>query len=169
MRLCGRRRCWRRGELGERYGSCSRVFGYARGVRLPYFTAAGERRQEGAVEDSLTEAVIGVAMEVHRGLGPGLLETVYERVLALELSDVGFQVQRQVPLPVRWKRHVISPAYRLDLLVNGALVVEIKCVEHVLAVHKAQLRSYLKLGGYQTALLLNFQTALLKDGIHRLW
>jgi GxxExxY protein len=138
-------------------------------VRLLYFTAAGERRQEGAVEDSLSESVIGVAIEVHRGLGPGLLETVYERVLALELTDAGFQVRRQVQLPVRWKQHVISPAYRLDLLVNDALVVEVKCVEHVLAVHKAQVRSYVKLGGFRTALLLNFQTALLKDGIHRLW
>jgi GxxExxY protein len=119
--------------------------------------------------DVTTERVIGVAIEVHRGLGPGMLESVYERVLAVELADAGFAVDRQVPLSIHWKQHHIADAYRIDLLVNRELVLEIKCVEHVLAVHKAQVRSYLKLGNYRAALLLNFQSALLRDGIHRFW
>lgn len=119
--------------------------------------------------DSLTERVIGVAIGIHRGLGPGLLESVYERVLAVELAEAGLHVARQVPLSIQWKQHRIPDAYRVDLLVNGELVVEVKAVEHVLGVHKAQVRSYLALGRYRAALLLNFHEAFLRDGIHRFW
>lgn len=115
----------------------------------------------------MTKQVIGAAMRVHRGVGPGLLESVYERLLALELEHAGFHVERQVPVSVTWRDMHIADAYRADLVVSGQVVVEIKAVERVLPVHRAQLRTYLQLGRYPTGLLINFHEALLKDGLYR--
>jgi GxxExxY protein len=118
--------------------------------------------------DRLTEQVIGSAIEVHRCLGPGLLESAYEECLAWELSHVGLKIQRQVPLPVVYKEVRLDVGYRLDLVVEKRLIVELKTVEKLLPIHQAQLLTYLKLSGLKTGLLLNFNSAVLKDGITRM-
>ncbi len=121
------------------------------------------------MEDAaLTERVIGCAIEVHRHLGPGLLEGVYEDCLCHELLQSGVVFQRQVQLPVVYKGVQLEAAYRLDLLVDRQLVVEIKAVDRILAIHEAQLLTYLRMSGHRTGLLLNFNHAVLKDGIRRL-
>jgi GxxExxY protein len=118
-------------------------------------------------DGTLTEQVIGAAIRIHRGVGPGLLESVYERLLALELAHAGFRVERQVPVDVTWRGERFRDAYRADLVISSSLVVEIKAVERVLPVHRAQLRTYLQLGDYPIGLLINFHEALLKDGVYR--
>jgi len=118
--------------------------------------------------DALTEKVIGAAIEVHRHLGPGLLESAYEECLCWELSHQSINVKRQVPLPVIYKEVTLDIGYRLDLVVEDRLIVELKTVEKVLPIHEAQLLTYLKLSGLRTGLLLNFNSAVLKDGIKRL-
>lgn len=117
--------------------------------------------------DPLTEKVIGCAIEVHRILGPGLLESAYEQCLARELAlqEIGFQLQ--VPVPVEYKGVRLDCGYRIDVLVNEQLILELKAVETILGIHKAQLLSYMKLSGISTGLLLNFNVQLLKDGITR--
>ncbi|HYE60427.1 MAG TPA: GxxExxY protein [Phycisphaerales bacterium] len=124
---------------------------------------------EGAFEqeDPLTREIIGGAIEVHRVLGPGLLESAYEECLASELSDRGLQVQRQIGVPVVYKGRRLELGYRLDLLVNESVIVELKTVDKVLPVHEAQLMSYLKLMNKRVGLLLNFHVPVLKDGIVR--
>jgi len=117
--------------------------------------------------DPLTREIVGGAIEVHKALGPGLLENVYEECLYIELSDRGLSVQTQVPLPVTFKGRILNVGYRLDLLVNDSVIVELKTVERVLPVHEAQLLTYLKLSGKRTGLLLNFNSAYMKDGILR--
>lgn len=119
------------------------------------------------VAADVTERVIGAAMRVHRGVGPGLLESVYERLFSLELEHSGLHVERQVPVSVTWRGLLIQDAYRADLVVSGHVVVEIKAVERVLPIHRAQLWTYLQLGGYPIGLLINFHEALLKDGLYR--
>ena len=116
----------------------------------------------------MTEKVIGAAIEVHRHLGPGLLESAYEECLAWELSHAGLKVQRQVPLPVVYKEVRLDVGYRLDLVVENQLIVELKTVEKLLPIHQAQILTYLKLSGLRTGLLLNFNSAVLKDGIKRM-
>ncbi|MDP9236651.1 MAG: GxxExxY protein [Chloroflexota bacterium] len=118
--------------------------------------------------DPLTERVIGAAIEVHRHLGPGLLEGAYEECLCWELSDLGIIFQRQVPLPLHYKDVRLDIGYRLDVVVEGRLVVELKTVDSLTALHQAQLLTYLKLGGYRTGLLLNFNVPLLRAGIKRI-
>ena len=118
--------------------------------------------------EAVTSRIIAAAIEVHRTLGPGLLETIYEQCLAQELVDAGLAVRRQVELPVSYKGRSLPGAYRLDVIVEELVVVEIKSVEAVLAVHKAQVLTYLKLTGLKAGLLLNFNVSLLKDGIARL-
>lgn len=132
-----------------------------------------ETQSNGATEKKLrdsviTDMIIGSAIEVHQTLGPGLLESVYESCLAYELVKAGCSVDRQKPLPVSYKGMELQEGFRLDLLVNDTVVVELKCVEKILPVHEAQLYTYLKLSGKHTGLLLNFYTKLLKDGIHRI-
>jgi len=122
----------------------------------------------GLREGSLTERIIGCAIEVHRELGPGLLESMYEEALAMELEAAGIPFLRQVEIPVLYKGRELPGKYRLDLLVSSLVVVELKCVEMLLPVHEAQLLTYLKLGDWRTGLLLNFNTALLRDGIRRM-
>ena len=118
--------------------------------------------------DSLTQTVIGFAIEVHKQLGPGLLESAYETCLCYELSEKGFSFDRQVDLPVSYKSIEIGVGYRLDIVVENKLIIELKTVERILPVHEAQLLTYLKLGGFRTGLILNFNSAVLKDGIRRL-
>ena len=118
--------------------------------------------------DPLSGAVIGHAIEVHRTLGPGLLESVYEECLCFELSAAGIKFERQVPLPIIYKSVRLQCGYRMDIVVDGRLVVEVKTVEKLLPVHDAQLLTYLKLGGLPTGLLLNFHAPVLRDGIKRL-
>lgn len=118
--------------------------------------------------DQLTDRVIGLAIDVHRELGPGLLESAYEACLCHELKAAGIAFGHQVPLPVNYKGVWIEAGYRLDLVVERRLVVELKTVEAIAPVHEAQLLTYLKLTGLRTGLLLNFNTPLLKDGIRRM-
>ncbi len=118
--------------------------------------------------DRLTEKVIGLAIEVHRGLGPGLLESAYEECLCYEFGESGVPFKRQVPLPVVYKSVELDCGYRMDIVVDNRLVLELKTVEKILPIHEAQLLTYLKLGRLRTGLLLNFNTSVLKDGIRRL-
>jgi GxxExxY protein len=115
----------------------------------------------------ITETIIGAAIEVHRHLGPGLLESVYEAALAYEITGRGLVVARQVPVPIVYKGLRFEEGYRVDLLVADAVVVELKCVEALLPVHDAQVISYLRLTNKSVALLINFKVAMLKDGIRR--
>ncbi len=115
-----------------------------------------------------TETIIGKAIEVHRHLGPGLLESAYEACLMYELVQGGFMVEQQKPVSIHYKGVYIDCGYRIDLLVENSVVVELKAVEKLLPVHKAQLLSYLKLSGYKLGLLINFNVEILKNGIQRI-
>jgi len=114
-----------------------------------------------------TERVIGAAIEVHRHLGPGLLESTYEACLTQELAEAGFRVERQKALPVIYKGLRLDLGYRLDLVVDGSLIIELKSVDRLDRVHMSQMLSYLKLSGYGLGLLINFNVPQLKDGIRR--
>jgi GxxExxY protein len=116
--------------------------------------------------DPLTHRIIGSALEVHRGLGPGLLEATYERALRLELQNAGLAFVRQVTVPVLYKG-VIVGEYRADLIVENKVVVEIKSVDRLVGLHEAQLLAYMRVLGLPTGLLLNFNTEVLKSGIRR--
>lgn len=117
--------------------------------------------------NQLTEAIIGGAIEVHRHLGPGLLENAYEVALCRELQLRRIPLLRQKQLRMTYKGVTLPIGYRLDLLVDNRVVVEVKAVETLLPIHEAQLLTYLKLGGYQVGLLLNFNVPILRDGIRR--
>lgn len=119
--------------------------------------------------DALTEAIIGAAIEVHRSLGPGLLESAYLATLLHELSLKGLRCRTEVPVPVVYKGVKLECGYRMDLLVEDEVVVELKAVEQLLPVHQAQVITYLKLAGKAVGLLLNFNAVLLKDGIRRVF
>jgi GxxExxY protein len=118
--------------------------------------------------NELSDRVIGHAIEVHRHLGPGLLESTYEECLCYELTQAGLAYERQLPLPVTYKEIRLDVAYRIDLVVDRRLIVEVKTVERLLPIHEAQLITYLRLSGIQIGLLLNFHTPVLKEGIRRL-
>ena len=118
--------------------------------------------------DPTSNKVIGFAIEVHRNLGPGLLESAYEDCLALEMKQNGVSFRRQVALPVNYKGFKLDSAYRLDFVIEEYLVVEIKAVERLLPIHEAQLLTYPKLSGLKIGLLLNFNVPLLRDGIKRM-
>ena len=120
------------------------------------------------IDENLTELIIGKAMAVHSALGPGLLESVYETCLAYELSQIGVTVERQKVLPVRYKDVALDDGLRIDMVVAGKVIVELKCVEKILPVHEAQLYTYLKLSGTKVGLLINFYTRHLRDGIKRI-
>ena len=117
--------------------------------------------------DPLTEAVIGAAIEVHRILGPGLLESIYQRALCHELGLRGIRHVPQQRLPVTYKGVELGDDLRMDILVEDQLVVELKAIDELLPIHEAQLLTYLRLSGHHTGLLLNFNVRLLKDGIKR--
>ncbi len=117
--------------------------------------------------NEISRQVIGAAIEVHRELGPGLLETAYEACLAYELSQRGLAVERQKQLPIAYKSVQLDTVYRLDLLVERQVIVELKAVEQLSPVHRTQLLTYLKLSGVELGLLINFNVKVLKDGVSR--
>jgi GxxExxY protein len=119
-------------------------------------------------ENDIGSVLLAAAMKVHSALGPGLLEGAYELCLSYELEKAGLQVRKQVGLPARYEELRIETAYRVDLLVNDRVVVELKAIESVLPVHRAQLLSYLRLGGFKLGYLLNFNVLHMRDGIVRL-
>ena len=117
--------------------------------------------------DALTDTIIGSAIAVHRRLGPGLLESAYEQALAYELAKVGLLVERQVPFDLVYDEVTLETAYRLDILVERQVVVEVKSVEGLRPIHGLQLATYLRLGNYPYGLLINFNMARLVDGVQR--
>jgi GxxExxY protein len=116
--------------------------------------------------NDISGAVIGCAIEVHKLLGPGLLESIYESALCYELTEAGIEFERQKELPIRYKQHQLGQ-YRLDLVVEKQIVVELKSVERWDPVFSAQVLGYMKMGNYPVGLLINFNTSLLKHGIKR--
>ena len=116
----------------------------------------------------LTELIIGAAIEVHRNTGPGLMESVYEECLCYELNQLGLKFERQVELPVSYKQVKLKCGFRMDVVVEGAVVLELKTVDTLLPIHSAQLLTYLKLSGKKVGLLINFNEPKLKDGLKRL-
>lgn len=116
----------------------------------------------------ITEIIIGSAMTVHRELGPGLLESAYEPCLMYELVAEGLRVERQKPLPVVYKGVNLECGYRLDLVVENKIILELKTVEKILPIHEAQVLSYLKLSGHTLGFLINFHVDILKNGIRRI-
>ena len=119
------------------------------------------------IENLITEKIIGCAIEVHKNLGPGLLESAYEECLFYELQQLGVNVKKQVPLPIVYKETKLEAGYRIDLLVENKVIVEIKSVDAIADIHKAQLMTYMKLAGIKVGLLINFNVTKLKDGIVR--
>ena len=119
-------------------------------------------------KDELSRQVIGCAMEVHRRLGPGLLESAYHACLVHELSLAGIAFEKELALPVPYKGVLLDCGYRLDVVVERRLILELKSVDALLPVHHAQLMTYLKLTGLRVGLLINFNVVLLKDGIKRI-
>jgi GxxExxY protein len=117
--------------------------------------------------EAIARAVLDAAFRIHTALGPGLLESAYEACLEHELAKREFPVQKQVPMPLRFGEAYLPIAYRLDMLVGGVLVVEVKCVDRLHDLHRAQLLSYSKLGGFKLGLLLNFNTLHMRNGIKR--
>ena len=120
------------------------------------------------IENSIGTAIVASAMTVHSALGPGLLESAYEFCLAHELSKRGLDVRKQVSIPIVYDELTIENGYRIDLLANDLVVVELKAIEAVTPVHRAQLLSYLRLGGFKLGYLLNFNVAHMRDGVMRL-
>ncbi len=118
-------------------------------------------------ENILSSKVIGACIEVHKQLGPGLLESTYEICLAYELKQMGFNIKRQVPLPVVYKEVKLNAGYRIDLIVEDKLVIEIKSIEDLAPIHTAQILTYLKLTNIKLGLLINFNKVKLVDGIKR--
>jgi len=123
---------------------------------------------EGLKENRIGTQIVDATMAVHSGMGPGLLESAYEFCLAHELVKRGVRVRNQVYVPIRYDGIVIENSYRLDLLVEDLVIVELKSVETILPVHRGQVRSYLRLGGFRLGYLLNFNVAHIRDGITRL-
>ena len=119
-------------------------------------------------DNEITEKVIGAAIEVHRHLGPGLLESAYEQCLCYELSNLGLSFQRQVPVPIVYKGIKLDSVYKVDLFVEAAVIVELKAVEELLPIHKAQLLTYLKASNTRVGLLINFNVPILINGLKRM-
>lgn len=126
------------------------------------------RKGDEGARERLSGRVIGCALEVHRALGPGLLESAYEQCLAHELTRAGLNFQRQKSMPVNYKARNLDCGYRLDFLVEDRLILELKSVEKITELHRAQLLSYLRLSGLRCGLLLNFNSLRLKDGLVRI-
>jgi GxxExxY protein len=118
--------------------------------------------------NGLTEKVIGACIEIHRELGPGLLESAYEECLCYELEQQGLQFTRQQPLPVTYKGVRLDCGYKMDIVLEGRLILELKTVEHLMPIHEAQLLTYLKLTGLRLGLLLNFNVPIFRQGIKRI-
>jgi GxxExxY protein len=124
--------------------------------------------QENDRLDQISHRIIGAAIEVHRHLGPGLLESAYESCLVFELKHLGLRVEEQKPLPVIYKEVRLDCGYRLDMVVEDEIIVEIKAVEKLLPIHEAQLLSYLRLAKKRVGLLMNFHVPVLKNGLKRI-
>lgn len=119
------------------------------------------------MDNKLTEKIIGAAINVHRALGPVLLESAYQECLLFELKSIGLNVRKEIALPIVYKDVKLDHGYRIDLLVENKIILELKTVEHFTDVHSAQILTYMKLGNYPLGLLINFHTKLLKNGIKR--
>ena len=117
--------------------------------------------------EEIGKQIVDAAFHVHKELGPGLLESAYERCLVFELIERGFQVERQKKLPIRYKGKLLEGGYRLDLIVENEIIIELKTVDKILPVHEAQLISYLKLSDKRLGYLINFKVNLIKNGIYR--
>jgi len=117
--------------------------------------------------NEITDKIIGAAIRVHKELGPGLLESAYEACLAFELRDAGLLVEIQKPLPVMYRGVKLDCGYRLDIVVENKVILELKAVEKIIPIHEAQILSYLKLSGLRLGLLINFNSLYLKDGLKR--
>jgi GxxExxY protein len=128
------------------------------------YAEIAEKRME---INQLTEAVIGACIEVHRNLGPGLLESAYHQCLCHELTLRGIPFQKEFPLAVSYKGTHLDCGYKADLVVDGRLLLELKSVDALNQIHEAQLMTYLRLGGWEVGLLINFNVTMLKDGIRR--
>jgi GxxExxY protein len=118
--------------------------------------------------DQISRRIIGAAIEVHRHLGPGLLESAYQSCLVFELKKLGFRVEEQKPLPIVYKEVKLDCGYRLDVVVEDEIIVEVKAVEKLLPIHEAQLLSYLRLAHKKVGLLINFHVPVLKSGLKRI-
>ncbi|MFN0039201.1 MAG: GxxExxY protein [Burkholderiales bacterium] len=118
-------------------------------------------------EDTLSHRIIGASIEVHRNLGPGLLESIYETALEMELNESGLQVRRQMELPVLYKGKRLEGGYRVDLVVENLVIVEIKAVERLLPLFESQLLTYLKLSGMKLGLLINFNSSVVSNSVRR--
>ena len=132
-------------------------------------TQRGSQREP--IPDAVNEisgSVVDAAFQVHETLGPGLLESVYEQCLEYELTNRGLDIKRQVQVPLRYKDLEFDCGFRIDLLVNDAVVVELKAVDVVLPIHRAQILTYLKITGHRVGLLINFNQTMIKNGIQRL-
>jgi len=135
---------------------------------MKLLTTESQRHRETESErDPRTAAIIGAAIEVHRSIGPGLLESAYEECLCHELHLRGLSFQRQVALPVSYKGLKLDCGYKIDLIVESEIVVELKSIEKIIPVHEAQLLTYLKISGKRVGVLINFNSALLTQGIIR--
>jgi len=119
-------------------------------------------------ENEISYKIIGAALELHKNIGPGLLESAYEYALAHDLKEMGLDVKQQQPMPFIYKNIQLDTGYRLDLIVNDKVIIELKSVETLAPVHYAQTLTYLKLSGLKLALLINFNSKSLKDNIHRI-
>ena len=117
---------------------------------------------------SRTHDIVGAAIEVHRRLGPGLLESAYQTCLCRELLIPGISLQSQVPLPLQYRGLQLDCGYRLDLVINNSIIIEVKAVRRVLPIHRAQLLTYLKLTKYRLGLLINFNVEVLRSGLYRI-
>jgi GxxExxY protein len=129
--------------------------------------ARGKARKQRMTENEIGTIVVESAIGVHRELGPGLLETVYELILARELEDRGLKVDRQVPVPIQYKGTTFDEGFRADIIVESKVILELKSVERATAAHKKQVQTYLRLTGCKLGYLLNFGEALMKAGITR--
>ena len=118
-------------------------------------------------ENEITGDILNVCIQIHRNLGPGLFESIYEEVLAYELVKLGYSVERQRAIDVEWDGHNLGVGFRADLVVESLIIIELKSIEKLQAVHFKQLNTYLKLTGMRVGLLINFNEMLLKDGFHR--
>ena len=118
-------------------------------------------------ENEIGKSVVDIAVQIHRELGPGLLESVYEIAMAHQLQKSGYQVERQVPVAIEYQGHKFDEGFRADLIVENMVIVELKCVEKLNNAHKKQLLTYLRLTGIKLGFLLNFSEALMKHGITR--
>ena len=119
-------------------------------------------------ENELSNRIIGIAIELHKAIGPGLLESAYENALAYDLTQAGFDIKQQVPMPFVYKDVKLDVGYRIDLVVNNKIIIEVKSIEALAPVHFAQTLTYLRLSELKLALLINFNSKLLKDHIHRI-